>query len=359
MKYTTYYSILFLLAAFLSSCKVHNTVSEKKQQVVTDSLLKTLPTAPAVMDDITEVIKLNGKITPNESKQAKVYALVSGRITSAPVEPGDYVKKGQVLAILQSAEVAGISNDLTLAQSNADIARKSLESAEELYKSSLATSRELTVAKLDYNKALSELNRSRQVNAINGGTEATYVLKAPQDGYVIEKNITPNSEVRQDNNTSLFTIADLSSVWILANVYEADINSIHLGDEVTVTTLTDPSRTYSGKIDKLYNVLDPLSRTMKVRISMNNPGNELKPEMFAMVNVKGKPAGRMLSIPSHAVVLNNSKQYVIVKNGDQLIIQPIQVLKRIGDKSFITGLAENEQVVTSSEVFLFEALNSK
>ncbi|HMC87758.1 MAG TPA: efflux RND transporter periplasmic adaptor subunit, partial [Chitinophagaceae bacterium] len=137
-------------------------------------------------------------------------------------------------------------------------------------------------------------------------------------------------------------------------------NKIHIGDNVIVNTLSAPEKNYTGRIDKIYDVLDPASRTMKVRISMSNPHNELKPEMFATINVKGKSEGRMMSIPSRAVVLDDSKQYVVVKKDKQhLMIKPVQVIKRIGDKSFVTGVNEGDQVVTNSEVFLYEALNSK
>jgi len=143
-------------------------------------------------------------------------------------------------------------------------------------------------------------------------------------------------------------------------VYESDINKIHIGDNVIVNTLSAPEKNYQGRIDKIYDVLDPASRTMKVRISMSNPHNELKPEMFATINVKGKSEGSMLSIPSKAVVLDDSKQYVVVKKDKkQLIIKPIKVIKRIGDKSFVTGLNEGDQVVINSQVFLYEALNTK
>jgi len=143
-------------------------------------------------------------------------------------------------------------------------------------------------------------------------------------------------------------------------VYESDINKIHIGDNVIVNTLSAPEKNYQGRIDKIYDVLDPASRTMKVRISMSNPHNELKPEMFATINVKGKSEGSMLSIPSKAVVLDDSKQYVVVKKDkQQLIIKPIKVIKRIGDKSFVTGLNEGDQVVINSQVFLYEALNTK
>ena len=146
----------------------------------------------------------------------------------------------------------------------------------------------------------------------------------------------------------------------LFDALSAGEEGIHIGDNVIVNTLSAPEKNYQGRIDKIYDVLDPASRTMKVRISMSNPHNELKPEMFATINVKGKSEGSMLSIPSKAVVLDDSKQYVVVKKDkQQLNIKPIQVVQRIGDKSFVTGLNEGEQVVINSQVFLYEALNTK
>jgi cobalt-zinc-cadmium efflux system membrane fusion protein len=267
------------------------------------------------------------------------------------------VQKGQTLAVLQSSEVAGISNDLTLAESNVAMMKKNLETTKDLYQGNLATEREYMNAQVDYNKALSELNRAKQVASITGGKNAVYELKAPLTGYVIEKNITANSEVRQDNNNPLFAVADLSTVWIIANVYESDIDKIHTGDVVQVNTLANPNKTYEGKIDKIYNVLDPATRTMKVRITMNNANNELKPEMFVTVKVTVKPEAKMLTIPSQAIVLDNSKNFVVVKEGNQLRIKEIQLIKRVDPKAFVTGLNEGDQVVTNSQVFIYQALS--
>ena len=356
--FTKHLSLLVIIA-IISSCSGHDVTATKEDNAIPDSVVSKTETAPVVMDDISESVKLNGKIIPNETKQTKVYALVSGKVKSLSVELGDYVKEGQTLAILQSTEVAGVANDLSLAQSNVDITKKNLESAEQLYKSNLATEKDLTTARLEFNKASSELNKANQVSSITGGNNATYLLKAPISGNVIEKNITNNSQVRQDNSASLFTVADLSTVWVIASVYESDINKIHVGDNVIVNTLSAPDKNYQGRIDKIYDVLDPASRTMKVRISMGNPHNELKPEMFTTINVKGKSEGSMLSIPSKAVVLDDSKQYVIIKKDKLLSIKAIRIIKRIGDKSFITGLNEGDLVITNSQVFLYEALNSK
>lgn len=354
---------LVFIACITWSC--NNTKSEAatpdNDSAISDSIMRTVQTSPAMAEDEADVIKLNGKIQPNEGLQAKVYALVSGKIKSVNVELGDYVKKGQQLALIQSTEVAGISNDLSLAESDAALTKKSLETTKDLYEGKLATEQDFINAKVAYNKALSELNRAKQVSAITGGKSAAYIVTAPLSGYIIEKNITNNSEVRNDNNTDLFAIADLSNVWVIANVYEADMNNIALGEEVRVNTLADPQKDYTGKIDKIYNVLDPSTRTMKVRISMNNPNGELKPEMFATVTVSGRPsANKVLTIPSQSIVLDNSKNYVVVKDStNKLQIKEIEIIKRVDPKAFVTGVNAGEQIVTNSQVFLYQALNNK
>lgn len=352
-----------ILSAILISCgdhKVSDPPKEDSSMAISDSLVKASHTAVAEAGDIADVIKLNGKIQPNESKQAKVYALVSGKIKSVHVELGDYVKKGQLLAVIQSTEVAGVSSNLSLAQSDVAMAKKSMETTKDLYEGKLATEQEYISSKMTYNKALAELNRSKQVSAISGGRNSSYVLTAPITGYIIEKNITNNSEVRSDNSTNLFAIADLSNIWVIANVYEADMNNIHLGDEVKVNTLADPNKDYVGKIDKIYNVLDPATRTMKVRISMSNPKGELKPEMFATVKVNGRPsANQVVSIPSQSIVLNDSKNFVIVKKDNKLSIREISIIKRVDPTSYVSGVSAGEEVVTENQVFFFQALNSK
>src|ERR1700730_2383631 len=360
MNYKLNGTIVILLISFFFSCGSRTEGEAGKNDPVPDSVVRKVQTAAAITQELSDVIKLNGKIIPSEKMQAKVYALVSGRIRSVSVELGDYVRKGQALAVLQSSEVAGVTNDLSVSESNLAIAKKSMESIRELYQSNLATERDYINSQLEYNKARSELNRAKQVAAITGGNNSITQLNAPISGFVTEKTISNNSQIRQDNNNSLFTIADLSNVWIIANVHEGDINNIHLGDQVIVNTLASPDKDYTGTIDKIYNVLDPSTRTMRVRISMKNPNNELKPEMFATITVKGTSRRRLLSIPSMAVVLDNSKHYVIVqKDPKSLEIREVQIIKRVGDTSFVTGLSEGERVVTNSEVFLFEALNTK
>lgn len=346
---------VIITLASLASCGGHHAEPPKNNNLM-DSVMRTAETAPAVLESVTDNLKLNGKIAANEDHQAKVYALVSGRITNVSVALGDKVQKGQTLAVLQSTEVAGISNDLSLAESNVAMTKKNMETTKDLYQGNLATERDYMNAQIEYNKAQSELNRAKEVASITGGKNSVYTLKAPLSGYIIEKNIAANSEVRQDNSNALFSVADLSNVWVLANVYESDIDKIHLGDAVQITTLANPSKPYDGKIDKIYNVLDPTSRTMKVRITMSNADNEFKPEMFVTVKVNVQTTAQMVTIPSQAIVLDNSKNYVVVKEGNQLHIKEIQLSKRVDTKAFVTGLNEGDQVVTNSQVFIYQAL---
>jgi cobalt-zinc-cadmium efflux system membrane fusion protein len=348
-----------IAAATVTACNTNQAEPPKNTNSIWDSIVKNVQTAKASEESPADAIKLNGKIQANEDHQAKIYALVSGKITSVTAALGDKVQKGQILAVLQSTEVANVSNDVSLAESNVAITKKNMESTKELYQGNLATERDYLSAQVEYNKALSELNRAKQVSAITGGKNAVFELKSPISGYVIEKNITSNSQVRQDNNSPLFSVADLSNVWIMANVYESDINHIQLGDAVKVTTLANPDKEYDGKIDKIYNVLDPATRTMKVRISMANPNNELKPEMFVTVKVNVKPTDKMVSIPSQSIVLDNSKYYVVVKQGNDLKIKEIQLIKRVDPKAYVRGLSAGDEVVTNSQVFIYQALNQQ
>jgi len=352
--------LFFIISVSISlfSCNNQKNSTAAQDPAINDSIIKNIPVASAAMEDDSNDIKLNGKISTNETKTARVYALISGRVLAVKAELGDFVKKGQVLAVLKSTEVASAGNDLSLAASNVEMTKKALQTTQDLYEGKLATEQDYINAKVEYNKALSELNKAKQVAAITGGSNATYTVTAPISGYIIEKNLTGNSEIRADNNASLFTIADLSEVWITANVYEADIMNIHIGDAAIVNTLADPDKNYPGKIDKIYNVLDPATRTMQVRVTMQNKDSALKPEMFVTVKVNIHSGRKILTIPVQSLIMDNSKYYVVVKKEGKLTVQEISLVKRTEDRAYIRGLDAGDQVVTSSQLFVYQALTA-
>jgi cobalt-zinc-cadmium efflux system membrane fusion protein len=216
-------------------------------------------------------------------------------------------------------------------------------------------------AEISVQQAQSELNRVHAVLKINGaGSQGDFVVKAPISGFIVQKSAINNMAIRTDNNTSLFTISDLKTVWIQANVYESNISLIHQGENVDVTTLAYPGRIFKGRIDKVMNVLDPSSKVMKVRVVLSNPEYLLKPEMYASITVSDKENAQALSIPSQALIFDHSQYYVLVYNSNSDIkITPVQVLNTVGDRTYLaSGVNNGDKVVGSQAILIYNALNS-
>jgi membrane fusion protein, heavy metal efflux system len=274
------------------------------------------------------------------------------------VQLGDVVQKGQTLAILKSAEMAGYSKDYISAQADIRNTRRILQSTQDMYKGGLASQKDLEQAQSDYQKAVAEGKRAGEVLQINKSNANGYEIKAPLSGFVVEKNLDNSTMVRADNSMSLFTIADLSSVYVLANVYESDISKIQTGDPVKITTLSYPDKTFDGKIDKIDNMLDPDNKVMHARIKIRNPGNLLKPGMFANVLITAKSGENLPVINSSVLVFDNDKYYVIVVDGSAKVhIQPVEIAKTVQDSAYISkGLNPGDRVIASRQVYLYESL---
>ncbi|MBB6502138.1 efflux RND transporter periplasmic adaptor subunit [Pedobacter cryoconitis] len=325
---------------------------------VTDSLLNSLLIDTVKQANALSEITLTGSIAPDENKMAKIYPMVSGITENVHVLLGDVVTKGQTLADMRSVEVAGFSKDMISSEADLRNTKRILESTEDMYKSGLASGKDLEQAKSDYKKAVAENKRAGSVMSINQTNSRGYVIKAPISGYIVEKNITSNMQVRADNSQNLFTIADLSSVYILVNIYESDITSVQTGYPVKITTLAYPGKVFSGKIDKVYNMIDPDMKVMRARVKIDNPGNLLKPQMFANVVVSAKSDQDLPVINTRAIVLDNDKNYVVVRDGKAKVhIQPITISKRLEDRAYISaGLKPGDQIIASRQLFLYESL---
>ena len=344
------------------SCTDKATAGDEKQgYVLPDSLLKTLEIDTVGISKVLNSLTLTGKVDFNEDQVIKIYPVISGLVSDIKVMVGDYVKKGQTLAILRSGEMAGFSNDYSVAKSNLEIAKKSLDASNDMYKSGLASQRDQLAAQEGYNQALSALQKAQRVLNLNGGSmNGDYAVKAPIDGFIVEKQINNNMMIRADNSTGLFTISDLKDVWVMANVYESNIANVKSGDSVQVTTLSYPGKIFRGKVDKILNVLDPTNKVMKLRIVLPNPGYLLKPEMFASVLVRNTENKTMISIPSSALIFDHSQYYVLIyKSPSDITIRPVQVMNTVGDRSFISeGLSQGEKLIGSQALLIYQELNS-
>ena len=346
----------------IQSCETKEKKPEAdKGYVIPDTVMKALRVDTVSTSQLVTAITLTGKIGTNDDNVVPVYSLVSGIVNDIKVNLGDNVSPGQTLAVVRSQEMAQYSSDLLNAQTNLTIAQKNLEKTVDLFHSGLASVPDTLAARVGLQQAQAELSRVNRVLKINGGnSEGDFVVRAPIGGFIVQKGATNNMLIRGDNSTSLFTISDLKNVWVQANVYESNISLIHQGENVDVTTLAYPGRTFKGRIDKVMNVLDPTSKVMKVRVVLPNPDYALKPEMYASITVSDKENKQCLSVPSSAVIFDHSQNYVLVFHSkSDVVITPVTVLSAVGDKTFIsTGVNEGEKIVSSQAILIYNALNS-
>src|SRR5882757_3745419 len=359
-KTTAFITVLVLFGLMLQGCHHAENADDQKEQKfeVTDTLLNSL-----LIDTVKEAsalseINLTGSIAPDENKTVKIFPMVSGVAQDVHVQLGDVVSQGQTLAIMKSAEMAAFTKDYISAEADVRSAKRTYESTQDLYKSGLASQKELEQAQSDYQKAVAEGKRAGAVISINKSNANGYEVKTPLSGYVVEKNLTNNTQVRADNSQNLFTIADLSTVYVLVNVYESDISKIQAGDPVKITTLSYPDKTFEGKIDKIDNMLDPDNKAMHARIRIGNPGNLLKPGMFANILIKAKSGESLPEVNSRALVFDNDKNYVIVVDGKAKVhIKPVNIAKTVEDRAYISkGLKPGDRVIASRQVYLYESL---
>lgn len=356
------YLLLLSLSAVVLSCNSDPQDPEVKQKfVISDSLLKTLRIDSVTMQRMATSLTLTGQVTFNEDKVARIFPLVSGNITGVTAQLGDYVHRGQQLGIIKSGEMAGYVNDLVSAKTNLLVAQKNLDATEDMYKSGLVSQKDFVTAQQMYKQAQAQVMRSDEVLQVTGGNAwGQSVIKSPINGFIVERQVNNDMVIRPDNTNCLFIISDLKEVWVMANVYESNINAVRPGDQVEITTLSYPGRIFSGRIDKIMNVLDPTNKVMKVRIVLPNPDYALKPQMFASVTVKNQTGQTSLSVPSGAIVFANSQYFVLIyKNQSDVVITPVQILGTNGDRTYISGPVQaGDRVIGSNAVLIYSAINS-
>lgn len=329
---------------------------------ITDSLAKIIRIDSATVSNINDELKLSGEISFNDNKVVKVFPFSSGQVLRVFVSLGDKVAQGQVLAIIKSADVAGNYSDLSATGNDLAIAKKQLENAESLYKNGIASEREYIEAKENYQKIQGSYNKLKDQIAINGKgntkADGTYAVKAPISGYVVEKKLTQGAFIRNDNADNLFTIGDINEVWVWANVYESDISKVKEGYSAAVTTLAYPDKTFTGVVDKVSQILDPVTKVMKIRIKLPNTSHELKPEMFANILVKNKEGKKAITIPSASLVSDNGKTFVIVYHDKcSLQLQEVQIIKTVQDKTYVSsGIKEGDRMISQNQILLYKAL---
>jgi cobalt-zinc-cadmium efflux system membrane fusion protein len=360
-----------MILAGISAVLCLTACHEKKQEdtgskavCISDSLAKMITIDTAKTTTMKDELSLSGEVSSDDNNVVKVFPFSSGQVIDVKVSLGDKVSKGQTLAVMRSADVAGNYTDLSSTNSDLAIAKRQLDQAEYLYKNGISSERDYTEAKENYNKAVSANRKVKSALSINGGGNTNengmLVIKAPESGYIIEKNITAGSFIRQDNNGSMFTISNMKDVWIWANVFESDISKVKVGYNARVTTIAYPGKVFSGKVNEVSSVLDPDNKVMKIKIALPNPDMLLKPEMFTNVVITNNENRQSVSVPAKAIVFDSSKNYVVVYNSKcDLKVREVSVIKTVDDVTYIgSGLQPGDKVISKNQLLLYDALTA-
>jgi cobalt-zinc-cadmium efflux system membrane fusion protein len=359
--------LLLLLAGF-SACSEHPTEAPAGHPtaaapLLSDSLLARIALDTVRQQPVINELKLTAKIAYDEARVNKVYPLVGGIVTKVNVTLGQYVQAGQVLAEIESSDIATFRSEATTAGVDLAKARQELASTKELYDDGLASAREYKLAQQEVHRAQAEVQKNRQIGAIYGTqagqSAARYLVKAPAAGFVVEKTVNPRTQLRADNDQPSFIISDLKTVWALGSVYEDDISRVRPGTPAIVKTLAYPDEPVTGKIDDAFSALDPESRVMTIRVPLPNPANKLKPEMFATITVSSATGARKLSVPSSALVFERSRSYVLVFHDRQHVeTRPVETAGTAAGRTYLNGgVAPGERVVSRNVLLAYHTLN--
>lgn len=360
----------FLLVLGLGACKKE---PEKKPDAAvptsqisfTDEQLRYIKIDTARKIPAMDQFAAVGEVSFDENNVVRVYPIVSGSVSKVNVSLGDYVKKGEILATILSTDISTYQRDYNIAKANFEIAESNLARSTELYKSGMLSAKEYAESQKEYHNNLSEFNEKKQILELYGGSEneldAMFRVVAPRSGYIVERNINEGTQIRTDNATNIFTISDLETIWVWANVHESDMAKVNEGDFVTVKTIAYPDKEFKGTIKKIGTMLDPQSRVIRVRTELVNRDGLLKPEMFANVIITPKNFVKVLSVPQSSIVLENNNYYVMREIGPNSFEKKQVRIGKNYDKSteILDGLSEGDRIISEGSLFAVTGYNLK
>jgi len=317
-------------------------------------LLATVEQRPVV-----DELHVTGAVTPDVNRSVPVLSLAGGRAVDIRVKLGDEVTKGQVLLVIDSPDVSQAFSDYQKFQADEGFARQQLTRAQDLYDKGAIAQQDLEAAKNTEQKAQVDVRTAKQHIAVLGADLSNpsplVSIRAPISGSIVEQNVTSGTGVRSlDNSPNLFTIADLSQVWVLCDVYENDLHRVHLGDSAEVRLNAFPDRDFAGRVGNISTVLDPSTRTAKVRLQLTNSGGLMRTGMFATATFRSRTEQLRPMVPTTAIMRLHDKDWVFVPLGGKrfrrLEVQTGPVSPG-GFQVILSGLPEGGKVVANALQF--------
>lgn len=362
---------------------------------LTQQQLTSLKLAVAQPDDGFEHTGASGQIAVDETRSTPVFLPYSGQVLSVPVQAGARVSQGDVLLRIRTSDIVDARNALFAAQaqragaaSALRVAEENAARAEQIYRTAGGALKDYQQARNDlvsaqsalriadsavgaaqdklvvFGKTPAEIGRLSAAGNV-AGIHADTNLRAPIGGVVVTRSVAEGQYVTGGGGQPAFVIADLSKVWLVAQVAETDASRVHLGDHLSVTTTAYPGRVFDAVIDNVGAQIDPTTHRLQVRATIANPDGALKPQMFADFTIRSpdseelplRKGQRLLSVPAEAVIHEGDSQRVWVYLGKGRVIARTVVAGESHDGriTILSGLRQGERVVSAGALFVNEA----
>jgi membrane fusion protein, heavy metal efflux system len=336
--------------------------------------LKTLTVGAVAAANFQVVEVTDGSIALNGDLTTPVFSPYSGRVTRVIAKPGDVVARGAALASIDASEFVQAQNDLTAAFAQSKLARANEARKHGLFDAKGGSLQDWQQAQADLATAEVALkavrNRLRilgktdaEIDALQSGDtmNAQATLSAPLGGVVVARQVGPGQYVQAGSDNPLFTLADVSSVWLVANVREEDAPLIHKGQAVEVNVSAFPGQVFKARVTYVASQIDPDTHRLSVRAEVPNPNGELKPQMFATFRIITGEGTLSPSVPESAVVYDGTDAHVWVIHNDGhspvIALRPIKVDRtNDGQVQVVEGLKEGEQIITRGSLFIDRAV---
>lgn len=340
-------------------------------------LTKTVPSPPASQPRVeTAVVEfssshqaliLSGKVAYGEDRYSKISSPLQGRVVEVRAHLGDRVKAGDVLLIVDSPDIAQAYSEYVKEDSDLQYATRARDLAKDLFENKAMPLKDLKQAENELVKARAEFRRAKErlLSLRVPADELTkpldkqkitsrFEMKSPLTGIVVERAVTPGQSVGGDPSQVLFTVADLDMLQVLADLYERDLALVREGQFAMVTVEAYPGVEFPATVAAIGDVVDPATRTIKVRAWVNNDPHKLKPEMFARLHLDVGDATQFIAVPREAVLEADGKQFVyVVEEPNRYVKREVKVSNISTDQvRVLEGLTRGQRIVIKGAVLI-------
>ena len=323
------------------------------------------PLVEVTARNLAEELHVNGAVAPDVSRTVPVNALTGGRVLEVFARLGDDVKKGRPLLRLLSSDLAQAISDYRKFQADELFTRRSLERAKVLFERGALAEKDLQAADDAEVKARVDVESAEQRIRILGGDpqelSPVITISAPVGGTIVEQNVTNGAAARSlDNSPNLFTIADLSKVWVLCDVYENNLAQVKVGDAASVVLNAYPGKSFPARVQNIGRLLDPGTRTAKVRLELDNASGVFRPGMFAVATFRSQVTHSVPVVPAKALLRLHDRDWVFKPIGPNSFRRTeVQAGAAFADgmQQVTAGVVPGEKVV--AQALQFESAGEK